>query len=145
MFGLGLGELGLVAVVLIVVVGPKLLPKLMNNFGRTLRGLRRATEDLKSTIGYNDMMRAVDMRKDLSLKTPPKKAARVDHGAAQYQLTAADKEREHPIGGVDSHFAKFSEEQEAAMVDEASAAPETLQVMPSSSPADSSPAPDASE
>jgi Sec-independent protein translocase protein TatA len=136
----------MVAVVLIVVVGPKHLPKLMNNIGKTLRGLRRATDDLKSTIGYSDMMRAVDMRKDLSLKTPPKKAARVDHGAAQYHLTAADKEREHPTGGVDAHFAKLSEEQEPAVVDKPSPDAETMGITPSPSPADASaPVPDAFE
>ena len=101
MFGLGVGELSLVALVLIVVVGPKHLPKLMGNVGKVLRQVRRATDDLKNSIGYEDVMREIDVRKDIYRNPAPQKPKTAQHGAANYRMTAADRENEYPTEGVD--------------------------------------------
>ena len=106
MFGLGVGELSIVALVLIVVVGPKHLPKLMANVGKVLKQVRRATEDLKSSIGYDDVMRSVDVRKEIYRKPVPKKPKAAQHGAANYRMTAADRENEYPTEGVDQAYQK---------------------------------------
>ncbi len=139
MFGLGMGELAIVAVVLIVVVGPKHLPKLMSNMGRVLRGLRRATEDLKSTIGYKEMIRAVDIRKDISLDSALKKKSTPSHGAAAYRMTSADREQEYPTAGVDAHFAKLKAEADSPPED---ISKEAASVTSSELPASTDPAPE---
>jgi Sec-independent protein translocase protein TatA len=108
-FGLGIGELALFAVVLIVFVGPKHLPKLMKTMGKTLRTIRGATDELKKTVGYNDLMRATDVRRSLTQSLGP--AASRDRepvpagGSASYKLTMAERDREHPALGVDQDVA----------------------------------------
>ena len=108
-FGLGIGELALFAVVLIVFVGPKHLPKLMKTVGSTLRTVRGATEELKRTVGYNDLMRAADVRRGLkqSLSAPVKPLTPAG-GSASYKLTMAEREREHPFEGIDREIARES-------------------------------------
>lgn len=45
MFGLGLPELGIIALVAILIFGPKKLPQLGSSLGKTLRGFK---EELKN-------------------------------------------------------------------------------------------------
>jgi sec-independent protein translocase protein TatA len=46
MFGLGLPEIGVIALVAILIFGPKKIPELGNAFGKTLRGFK---EGLKTS------------------------------------------------------------------------------------------------
>ncbi|MBD2384559.1 twin-arginine translocase TatA/TatE family subunit [Cylindrospermum sp. FACHB-282] len=46
MFGLGLPEIGIIAIVALLIFGPKKIPELGNVFGKTLRGFK---EELKNT------------------------------------------------------------------------------------------------
>lgn len=66
MFGIGFGEFAIIFVVLIVAVGPEKLPTLMKTVGRTIRGLRQASRDIRSAVGIDEMM-----REDFSIHTPP--------------------------------------------------------------------------
>ena len=50
MFGLGIGELILIAVVALLAVGPDRLPETARSIGRSIRDLRRQTTDLTSTL-----------------------------------------------------------------------------------------------
>ncbi|HEY3681402.1 MAG TPA: sec-independent translocase [Streptosporangiaceae bacterium] len=54
MFDINLGELGLLAVLALVIFGPERLPKVASQAGRALRQLRQmasnATEDLRSGL-----------------------------------------------------------------------------------------------
>ncbi len=50
MFGLGFWELGLILLVALLVLGPKKLPELAKTLGKGLRELRRASDDIRSTI-----------------------------------------------------------------------------------------------
>ena len=50
MFGLGAGELILIAVVALLFVGPDKLPQAAKTIGRGIRGLRQQTSDLTRTI-----------------------------------------------------------------------------------------------
>lgn len=47
MFGLGIWELALIAVVALFVLGPEKLPDAARAFGKALRDFRRASDDLK--------------------------------------------------------------------------------------------------
>ena len=87
MFDIGWSELLVIAVVLVVVVGPKDLPAMLRTFGRTTKQLRsmagdfrrqfddalREAElgDVKSTV---DEMRKLDPRKDIRAAMSPMKA-----------------------------------------------------------------------
>ncbi len=87
MFDIGWSELLVVAVVLVVVVGPKDLPGMLRTFGRTSKQLRAMAgdfrrqfddalreaelDDVKSTV---DEMRKLDPRKDIRAAMNPIKA-----------------------------------------------------------------------
>jgi Tat protein translocase TatB subunit len=50
MFGIGIGELIVIAVVALVLVGPKKLPDLMKQAGKFFVQMRRTANDVKSTF-----------------------------------------------------------------------------------------------
>ncbi|MCM2264932.1 MAG: Sec-independent protein translocase protein TatB [Desulfuromonadales bacterium] len=56
MFGIGFPELLLIAVIALVVIGPKRLPDLARALGRGFAEFRRATDELKQT--FEDEARA---------------------------------------------------------------------------------------
>lgn len=64
MFGLGLPEMGIIAVVAILIFGPKKIPELGNALGKTLRSF-------KEGVGQSDD-RAVDREKDKEEEGQPK-------------------------------------------------------------------------
>jgi sec-independent protein translocase protein TatB len=50
MFGLGMGEIIVILVVALLVLGPDKLPEAAKSIGKTIRDLRRHTRDLQDTI-----------------------------------------------------------------------------------------------
>lgn len=50
MFGLSFSELAAIAVVALIVLGPRRLPALAKGLGETLRQLRRASADLRGAV-----------------------------------------------------------------------------------------------
>lgn len=50
MFGIGMPELILIAVVALIVLGPKKLPDLAQSLGRAVREFRKATSELKESL-----------------------------------------------------------------------------------------------
>jgi sec-independent protein translocase protein TatB len=50
MFGIGMPELILIAVVALIVLGPKRLPDLAQSMGRAMREFKKATSELKETL-----------------------------------------------------------------------------------------------
>ncbi len=50
MFGIGLPEFILIAVVALIVFGPKKLPELAKSMGKAVREFRKATTELKETM-----------------------------------------------------------------------------------------------
>ncbi|WGV23841.1 twin-arginine translocase TatA/TatE family subunit [Halotia branconii] len=51
MFGLGWPEVGVIAIIAILIFGPKKIPELGNALGKTLRGFK---EELKTSSDDND-------------------------------------------------------------------------------------------
>lgn len=68
MFGIGLPELIVIAVVALIVVGPKKLPDLAKSLGKGLSEFRRAaddvTENIKETLKPDDVKKEVSDFKD---------------------------------------------------------------------------------
>jgi Tat protein translocase TatB subunit len=63
MFGIGMPELILIAVVALIVVGPKKLPDLAKTLGKGLNEFRKATSDV--TDGLKETLKADDIKKDV--------------------------------------------------------------------------------
>jgi sec-independent protein translocase protein TatB len=59
-FGLGYSEILVIAVIALIVIGPKRLPELLRNVGKIMGQLRRASDDLRREILFSDEIR--DMR-----------------------------------------------------------------------------------
>ena len=54
MFGLGAGEILLIAVFALIFIGPKKLPELAKNLGRSLREFQKAKDELLHQVHTND-------------------------------------------------------------------------------------------
>jgi sec-independent protein translocase protein TatB len=78
MFSLGFGEILIICVILIVVVGPERLPGLMKGVGKTMRTVREASRDLRGAIGIDEMMREDVLRPTPKPRKPPPAAVSRD-------------------------------------------------------------------
>jgi len=87
MFNLGFGEILVICVILIVVVGPERLPTLMKNVGKGMRTVREATREIRTTIGIDELMHEDVLQPAPPVRQPP--AATVSRAAvAQAQPLA---------------------------------------------------------
>lgn len=83
----------LIAVVILIAVGPKRLPQLMKTVGQGVREIRRASNELRRTVGIDEMMRETDeVRRAVRepYKRPEPRA-----------LTTGEQDHEAPLEGVD--------------------------------------------
>ena len=71
MFSLGFGEIVIICLILIVVVGPERLPSVMKNVGKTMRTVRQASRDLRETVGLDELMREDVLRPMPPVRRPP--------------------------------------------------------------------------
>jgi sec-independent protein translocase protein TatB len=119
MFGIGFTEMLIIAVVLLIAVGPRQLPQLMKTVGKGLREVRKAADDLRRTTGIDELMRDDDLRNPLRgidqqrEATPP----------PSFQFGAAERERENPREGIDVVHARIEAENEARVAQQSSAVP----------------------
>lgn len=129
MFGLGFGEMVLILIVGIVVVGPRQLPTLMRTAGRWVSKLRRMSTELRSQSGIDDLIRQEGLEKEIqelralsrvnvidtlvSTATGPavaRAAARPaprpqENRPAQLPGTEPFRDREYPMLGCDDYDA----------------------------------------
>lgn len=66
MFGLGLGEIIIIVLVALVVIGPKDLPKMLRKVGKYAGKLRRMAADLRAQSGIDDALRSEGLADDLA-------------------------------------------------------------------------------
>ncbi|MCX5828184.1 MAG: Sec-independent protein translocase protein TatB [Deltaproteobacteria bacterium] len=64
MFGIGLPELLVIAIVALLVVGPDKLPGLAKSLGKGFQEFRRATDDVTESI--KDTLKPDDIKKDVN-------------------------------------------------------------------------------
>jgi sec-independent protein translocase protein TatB len=117
MFGIGISELILIAVVALVVVGPKNLPLTLRAVGRAIREFQRASRELREQAGFDEVVDEVTRplreglagiehdvlheREDTSMEYPeagPDDFGALSEGASWYpdELSAAEANPEAP-------------------------------------------------
>ncbi|UQA56314.1 Sec-independent protein translocase protein TatB [Polyangium aurulentum] len=65
MFGLSFGEIVLLVIVAIVVVGPRNLPSMMRTAGQWVSRIRRMSTDLRAQSGIDQLLRDEGLERDL--------------------------------------------------------------------------------
>ena len=65
MFGLGFGEIFLIVVIGLVVVGPRNLPTLMRTAGRWVSKIKRMSNELRSQSGIDDIIRDENLEHEI--------------------------------------------------------------------------------
>lgn len=75
MFSLGFGEILVICVILIIVVGPERLPTVMKGVGKTMRTVREASREIRTTVGLDELMRD-DPPRPIYRPPPPATVAR---------------------------------------------------------------------
>ncbi|HEY4118894.1 MAG TPA: twin-arginine translocase TatA/TatE family subunit [Byssovorax sp.] len=66
MFGFSMGEITLLLIVGIIVVGPKKLPAMMRTAGHWVQRLRRVSSDLRSQSGIDDLIRQEGLEREIA-------------------------------------------------------------------------------
>ncbi|WP_394822316.1 Sec-independent protein translocase protein TatB [Pendulispora albinea] len=91
MFGLSFGELVVLIVVAVVVIGPRDLPKMLGKLGRFAGKMRRMAADLRHQSGIDEVLRAEGIQENIQ---EIRKLARGELD----QLTEAARMPERPFG-----------------------------------------------
>ena len=97
MFGIGMPEFILIAVVALIVFGPKKLPELAKSMGRAMREFRKATSELKETMQVDGELSEV---KKAFTELQSEVNATVNKEAAGLESPAAPLARAHPGPGA---------------------------------------------
>ena len=97
MFGIGAGELMIVAIVLLIAVGPGKMPGFMKAVGKGLREFRRASNELRKQSGIDELMR----EDALGVRALQREIAKAPAPRRQQSLSSEDRLREQPPEGVD--------------------------------------------
>lgn len=131
-FGLSFGELVIIAIVALVVVGPKNLPTLLRTVAQGLARLRRMATDLRVESGIDEALELEGLRAEIqrlrsltNVETlldavPQEKKA---EKGSQPLTAKPDPEREYPPLGPDSYGALSEDEAEALEAEGADALP----------------------
>ena len=146
MFGLGLGEVLVLIIVGIIVVGPRKLPTLMRSAGQWISKLRRMSSELRAQSGIDDLIRQEGLEREIqeirslsrvnivdTLMAPGIAAAAVQPTAPAPQPVARPvpvlppeplREREYPLIGCDSYGALADDVEPPPPAPEEAPAPE---------------------
>lgn len=72
MFGIGTGELLLLLVIALLVLGPERMPKLARDVGRTVADLRKTSDELRTEfLNADQALRSPEKLLDLATKAAP--------------------------------------------------------------------------
>lgn len=66
MFGLSFGEVVLLCLIGIVVVGPRNLPQMMRQLGKTVAKVKRVTAEIREQSGIDEILRAEGIEREVA-------------------------------------------------------------------------------
>ncbi|QQR90728.1 MAG: twin-arginine translocase TatA/TatE family subunit [Myxococcales bacterium] len=119
MFGVSSGELIVIAIILLIAVGPDRMPTLMKAGGRAIREFRKAATELRKTTGIDELLRDDDFRAPMrplarrlptTVKDKPVQEQPTPKPSALRSLNAEELEQEEPIQGVDVAYLEAATE-----------------------------------
>jgi TatA/E family protein of Tat protein translocase len=96
-FNLGIGEIGVVLVVALLFLGPKMLPEIASGLGKIIREIRKATADIKKDVELDDMIRGPLRELRDAATLPPEELKRRDEAKAarlKAEEEAAERRRQ---------------------------------------------------
>lgn len=73
MFNLGFSEMAFIAILALVLIGPKQLPEVARTLGRFLNDLKRSTNSLKDELKYQVKLDQDEIRRKIMEPNQPKK------------------------------------------------------------------------
>src|SRR5262249_10972935 len=76
MFGLGMGELLVIFIVALIVLGPAKLPKLAQDLGKAIREFRKAADDAKRELTADEDIRRPFQELHEAITAPPEELRR---------------------------------------------------------------------
>jgi Tat protein translocase TatB subunit len=62
MFGIGTGELVIIFIVALIIIGPQKLPEIARTMGKAMGELKRATRDIQDEMRLDDLLKENDDR-----------------------------------------------------------------------------------
>ena len=99
MFSFGWSEIALIAVIIIIVVGPKEIPNLLKQLGSFSKSLKKVTREFKSSLNslaedgdLNDIKKSVSDIKNLKENLDPTKHLEKEISSIKETVTFTDKE-----------------------------------------------------
>lgn len=104
MFGIGGTELIVIAIVLLIAVGPDRLPKLLKAVVKGYREFRRATRELRASTGIDEILQDEDLRdlrKPLYVPPPKQRTVPAKPAVKKRSLSFSERVQEDPPEGVD--------------------------------------------
>lgn len=122
MFNIGSGEIALIAVAALLVLGPQRLPELARGIGKFMREFRRQTDEVRGVVEREFYRMDTDAppRGDVKLTARADAVARSDDApeSADAPLPAADDVKSQVLGGMPSAPAPDDEAPTAPPPDE---------------------------
>jgi sec-independent protein translocase protein TatB len=112
-FGLSFGELCVLVIVAIVVIGPKDMPRVLRKAGQLAGKLRRMATDVRAQSGIDEVLRAEGLNQDIAEIRRLAQGEFMDPIARPYDAASRAhdaevvvvREREYPREGADSYDA----------------------------------------
>jgi sec-independent protein translocase protein TatB len=107
------GELCVLVIVAVVIIGPKDLPRVLRKAGQYAGKIRRMANDVRAESGIDEMLRSEGLTKDLAeirrLAQGDFHSPILRHETPAMELTSSGlvvaRDREYPREGADSHGA----------------------------------------
>ncbi len=106
--GLSFGEIVVLAIVALIVIGPKDLPKILRTAGRMIGGVKRAVSDIRRETGLDEVLRGdfedlVRLADHIERMEEPKRAEPQQLELPNVDDSAVRREREYPTLGADAY------------------------------------------
>lgn len=122
MFGIGAGEMLILGLVLVVVVGPNSMPRFIKSVGRALREFRAASDELRKQAGIDELLKddPIGVKSLANELTRPAQTA--PKPKPMGKLSDKELRQERPSEGADVAFAIAALDKKKAIAAERAAA-----------------------